>query len=175
MALDPDLSWPCASSSRSKKRLPSGRVAAIASKALTHLYRGKIPFVWYMQRDLGYVHKILRGVARPEIPPDDVHGVAVEKPWIAGPGATVAFNASTPPRANSLRQRRTVSPLRPPRTISESRCAGVRRVELGASGFRIEANTCIPDGMIDEDAIRYRWEAIGRRFRRDLKAGFVRA
>lgn len=50
---------------------------------LTHLYRGKIPFLWYLKRDLGYVHKILRGVARPDMLPDDVHGHATEKPWIA--------------------------------------------------------------------------------------------
>ncbi|HEV3045550.1 MAG TPA: enoyl-CoA hydratase/isomerase family protein [Roseiarcus sp.] len=50
---------------------------------LTHLYRGEIPFVWYMQRDLGFVHKFLRGVARPDLLPDDVHGFGIEKPWIA--------------------------------------------------------------------------------------------
>ena len=41
---------------------------------LTHLYRGKIPYLWFLQRDLGYVHKLLRGVARPDMLPDDVHG-----------------------------------------------------------------------------------------------------
>jgi thioesterase DpgC len=50
---------------------------------LTHLYRGKIPFVWFMTRDLGYVHKLFRGVARPEAVPDDLAGRSVEKPWIA--------------------------------------------------------------------------------------------
>jgi len=50
---------------------------------LTHLYRGRIPFLWFMERDLGYVHKLLRGVARPESVPDDVHGRGIEKPWIA--------------------------------------------------------------------------------------------
>jgi len=50
---------------------------------LTHLYRGKIPFVWFLQRDMGFVHKFLRGVARPEVVPDDVHGHGIEKPWIA--------------------------------------------------------------------------------------------
>jgi (3,5-dihydroxyphenyl)acetyl-CoA 1,2-dioxygenase len=50
---------------------------------LTHLYRGKIPFVWFLQRDLGFVHKFLRGVATPDLLPDDVHGCGVEKPWIA--------------------------------------------------------------------------------------------
>jgi thioesterase DpgC len=50
---------------------------------LTHLYRGRIPFLWFMERDLGYVHKLLRGVARPDCVPDDVHGRGIEKPWIA--------------------------------------------------------------------------------------------
>ncbi len=50
---------------------------------LTHLYRGKIPFVWFLKRDLGFVHKLLRGVARPQALPDDVHGTGIEKPWIA--------------------------------------------------------------------------------------------
>ena len=50
---------------------------------LTHLYRGQIPFIWFLKRDLGFVHKFFRGVARPEALPDDVHGTAIEKPWIA--------------------------------------------------------------------------------------------
>ena len=50
---------------------------------LTHLYRGRIPFLWYIERDLGYVHKIYRGLAYPEAPPDDVSGETIEKPWIA--------------------------------------------------------------------------------------------
>ncbi len=50
---------------------------------LTHLYHGRIPFVWFLRRDLGFVHKFFRGVARPEAIPDDVHGTGIEKPWIA--------------------------------------------------------------------------------------------
>jgi (3,5-dihydroxyphenyl)acetyl-CoA 1,2-dioxygenase len=50
---------------------------------LTHLYRGKIPFLWFIQRELGFVHKFMRGVARAEALPDDVHGAGIEKPWIA--------------------------------------------------------------------------------------------
>jgi len=60
-----------------------GRRAFGAGINLTHLYRGRIPFLWFMERDLGYVHKILRGVARPEAVPDDVRGRGIEKPWIA--------------------------------------------------------------------------------------------
>jgi (3,5-dihydroxyphenyl)acetyl-CoA 1,2-dioxygenase len=50
---------------------------------LTHLYRGKIPFLWFLRRDLGYVHKILRGVALPDSIPDDVTGFGIEKQWVA--------------------------------------------------------------------------------------------
>jgi thioesterase DpgC len=50
---------------------------------LTHLYHGKVPFIWYLQRDLGIVNKIYRGLARPDEVPDDVTGTTLEKPWIA--------------------------------------------------------------------------------------------
>jgi thioesterase DpgC len=50
---------------------------------LTHLYYGKVPFIWYLQRDLGIVNKIYRGLAREEAMPDDVTGQTLEKPWIA--------------------------------------------------------------------------------------------
>jgi thioesterase DpgC len=50
---------------------------------LTHLYLGKIPYLWFLIRDLGYVHKVLRGVASPDSVPDDVNGRGTEKLWIA--------------------------------------------------------------------------------------------
>ena len=50
---------------------------------LTHLYHGKVPFIWYLQRDLGIVNKIYRGLARPDAIPDDVTGQTLEKPWFA--------------------------------------------------------------------------------------------
>jgi enoyl-CoA hydratase/carnithine racemase len=50
---------------------------------LTHLYQGRIPFVWYLERDLGVVGKIYRGLAREDAAPDDVAGNTLEKPWIA--------------------------------------------------------------------------------------------
>jgi enoyl-CoA hydratase/carnithine racemase len=50
---------------------------------LTHLYHGKIPFLWYLERDLGVVSKIYRGLAREDAPPDDVTGNTREKLWIA--------------------------------------------------------------------------------------------
>jgi thioesterase DpgC len=51
---------------------------------LTHLYHGRIPFVWYLQRDLGFVNKLYRGLAlEHEPPPDEFGGDTIEKPWIA--------------------------------------------------------------------------------------------
>jgi (3,5-dihydroxyphenyl)acetyl-CoA 1,2-dioxygenase len=60
-----------------------GRRILGAGINLTHLYLGKIPFLWFLIRDLGYVHKLLRGVATPDSLPDDVSGRGTEKPWIA--------------------------------------------------------------------------------------------
>jgi (3,5-dihydroxyphenyl)acetyl-CoA 1,2-dioxygenase len=50
---------------------------------LTHLFHGSIPFIWYVQRELGFVHKFLRGIASQDMLPDDVNGTGLEKPWIA--------------------------------------------------------------------------------------------
>jgi (3,5-dihydroxyphenyl)acetyl-CoA 1,2-dioxygenase len=60
-----------------------GRHVFSAGINLTHLYHGKIPFVWYLERDLGMVNKLLRGVSPPESPPDVVPIGSIEKPWIA--------------------------------------------------------------------------------------------
>jgi thioesterase DpgC len=61
-----------------------GRRVFGAGINLTHLYHGRIPFVWYLQRDLGYVNKIYRGLAFADgPPPDEFGGATIEKPWIA--------------------------------------------------------------------------------------------
>ncbi|MGH6725280.1 MAG: enoyl-CoA hydratase/isomerase family protein [Pseudolabrys sp.] len=61
-----------------------GRKIFSAGINLTHLYRGKIPFLWYMRRDMGVVNKMLRGLATGPASPDEVYGGTREKPWIAG-------------------------------------------------------------------------------------------
>jgi (3,5-dihydroxyphenyl)acetyl-CoA 1,2-dioxygenase len=61
-----------------------GRRVFGAGINLTHLYHGRIPFIWYLQRDLGYVNKIYRGLAvDDDAPPDELGGRTIEKPWIA--------------------------------------------------------------------------------------------
>ena len=59
-----------------------GRNLFSAGINLTHLYRGKIGYVWYIKRDMGVVNKLFRGVARPDASPEEWTGGSIEKPWI---------------------------------------------------------------------------------------------
>ena len=61
----------------------AGRRVFNAGINLTHLYYGKIPFLWFLIRDLGFVNKMFRGLARPDVPPDEVSGNSIEKLWIS--------------------------------------------------------------------------------------------
>jgi thioesterase DpgC len=62
----------------------AGRRAFGSGINLTHLYHGRIPFLWYLTRDLGYVNKLYRGLAlADDAPPDEFGGQTREKPWIA--------------------------------------------------------------------------------------------
>ncbi len=47
---------------------------------LTHLYEGKIRYLWYLIRDLGFVNKFYRGLASPDQSPEIS---STEKLWIA--------------------------------------------------------------------------------------------
>src|SRR4029077_15078763 len=60
----------------------AGRRICSAGINLTHLYQGKIPFLFYFQHAMGYEHKMVRGVAQKNAPPIDVAGSTIEKPWI---------------------------------------------------------------------------------------------
>jgi thioesterase DpgC len=58
----------------------AGRRLFGAGINLTHLYQGKIPFLWYLVRDMGFVNKLYRGLALPDGVADEE---SIEKPWIA--------------------------------------------------------------------------------------------
>jgi (3,5-dihydroxyphenyl)acetyl-CoA 1,2-dioxygenase len=58
----------------------SGKRIFGAGINLTHLYQGKIPYLWYLLRDLGLVNKFYRGLARQERSPE---ADSIEKVWIA--------------------------------------------------------------------------------------------
>jgi (3,5-dihydroxyphenyl)acetyl-CoA 1,2-dioxygenase len=51
---------------------------------LTHLYHGRLSFLFYLERDLGYVHKIYRGI----VPPDADAGLAVLAERLTGQPGT---------------------------------------------------------------------------------------
>ena len=50
---------------------------------LTHLYQGKISFLWYIKRDMGAVNKVFRGIASKKSSPENSLFPPKEKPWIA--------------------------------------------------------------------------------------------
>src|SRR5918994_318936 len=58
----------------------AGRRLFGAGINLTHLYEGRIRYLWYLIRDLGFVNKIYRGLALQDQSPE-VH--SIEKLWIA--------------------------------------------------------------------------------------------
>ncbi len=60
-----------------------GRRVFGAGINLTRLYWGKIPYIFYLVRDLGMLNKIYRGLTRPGDPPDETRGEGTEKLWIA--------------------------------------------------------------------------------------------
>src|SRR5476649_2536652 len=61
----------------------AGRRVFNAGINLTHLYYGRIPFLWFLIRDLGFVNKMTRGLALATVPPDEVSGDSIEKIWIS--------------------------------------------------------------------------------------------
>lgn len=61
----------------------AGRRVFNAGINLTHIYYGKIPFLWFLIRDLGFVNKMFRGLAKPDLTPDEVCGESIEKLWIS--------------------------------------------------------------------------------------------
>jgi thioesterase DpgC len=58
----------------------AGRRLFGAGINLTHLYQGKVRYLWYLLRDLGLVNKLYRGLALPDVSPEER---SVEKLWIA--------------------------------------------------------------------------------------------
>jgi thioesterase DpgC len=60
----------------------AGRHVFSAGINLTHLYEGKITYLFYITRDMGFVNKMYRGLSGPEFWPGEPESTD-EKPWIA--------------------------------------------------------------------------------------------
>ena len=50
---------------------------------LTHLYHGKVSYLWYLKREMGWISKVFRGLAEPEHSPDEILGRTREKMWLS--------------------------------------------------------------------------------------------
>jgi thioesterase DpgC len=61
----------------------AGRRVFSSGINLTHLYYGKISYLFYIKHVLGFENKIFRGIAQPDLPSDEMAGATTEKPWIA--------------------------------------------------------------------------------------------
>ncbi|MGE5274831.1 MAG: enoyl-CoA hydratase/isomerase family protein [Verrucomicrobiota bacterium] len=60
----------------------SGRRVFGAGVNLTHLYHGRVDYMFFVTRDLGYVNKLFRGLSSAEHRPDDPEETT-EKLWVA--------------------------------------------------------------------------------------------
>ena len=61
----------------------AGRRIFGAGINLTHLYLGRVSYLFYVVRDLGYVNKLFRGLSGPEHRPGEPEDTT-EKLWVAG-------------------------------------------------------------------------------------------
>jgi thioesterase DpgC len=61
----------------------AGRHVFCTGINLTHIYYGKISYLWYVTREMGFVNKMMRGLAKRDASPDEIHGGTIEKPWVA--------------------------------------------------------------------------------------------
>ena len=59
-----------------------GRRVFSSGLNLTRLYQGKLPFLFFMVRDMGFVNKLYRGLAGPDYRLDEPEDT-LEKPWVA--------------------------------------------------------------------------------------------
>jgi len=62
----------------------AGRRVFGAGINLTHLYQGRIDFLWYLRRDLGFVNKMFRGLAYADRNAAEPGADTLEKMWVAG-------------------------------------------------------------------------------------------
>ena len=74
--------------SKIKEGKYAGKHTSCTGINLTHLYNGKITYLWYLIRDLGFINKIYRGLALENTSISEIDGKTIEKPWI---GAVESF------------------------------------------------------------------------------------
>jgi thioesterase DpgC len=138
---------------------------------LTHLYQGRIRYLWYLIRDLGLVNKLYRGLALPGVHPE---ADSIEKPCvsaverfaigghcqllltqdyvIAAEDAYMTLPARKEgiiPGAANLRLPRFVGP----RVARQAILAG-RRLDCASPEGRMICDEIVPPGAVDEAIAR---------------------
>ena len=136
---------------------------------LTHLYEGRIPYLWYITRDLGFVNKIAHGLWTESTQIRDPMPT-LEKPWIAavetfaiGGGCqyllvmdhTLAEETAyftLPARKEGIIP--GLANMRLPRLVGDrlSRQAIMfdRRIDANSPEGRLIADQIVPDGLMDD-------------------------
>ncbi|WIM11404.1 enoyl-CoA hydratase/isomerase family protein [Enhydrobacter sp.] len=152
----------------------AGRRVFNAGINLTHIYYGKIPFLWFLIRDMGFVNKMFRGLARPEVTPDEVSGDSIEKLWIAavdtfaiGGGCQILlatdFNIAANDAYMTLPARKegiipAMANLRMSRFVGDrvTRQAIMyeRRIECDSDVGRLICDEVVPPDMVDATIVR---------------------
>jgi thioesterase DpgC len=80
--LDPDVALGVIRGAEVSHPRYAGRRVFGAGVNLTHLYHGRLDFMFFVTRDLGYVNKLFRGLSAGEHRPDEPEET-IEKLWIA--------------------------------------------------------------------------------------------
>lgn len=60
----------------------AGRRVFCSGVNLTHVYHGRLSYLWYVKKDIGFTNKLLFGLATEDADPESFGG-ATEKAWIA--------------------------------------------------------------------------------------------
>lgn len=81
--MDPEIEVGVLRGNRVEHPKYRGRRVFSSGLNLTHLYHGKISFLFYLTRELGFVNKIHRGLEERDFDPEGPEDT-VEKIWIAG-------------------------------------------------------------------------------------------
>jgi thioesterase DpgC len=81
--MDPEIEVGVLRGNRVEHSKYRGRRIFSAGLNLTHLYHGKISFLFYLTRELGFVNKIHRGLEERDFDPEGPEDT-LEKIWIAG-------------------------------------------------------------------------------------------
>ena len=162
----------------------AGRRLFGAGINLTHLYQGKIRYLWYLIRDLGFVNKLYRGLAYQDQSPETA---SVEKLWIAAVEGfaigghcqillTVDYTIAAQDAYLSLPARKEgiipgAANLRLPRFVGErvarQAIMAERRIDCASPEGRMICDEIVPEAGMDA--------AIGRAVERLTGSGVVSA